>query len=160
MGIFITPAHREAVENLVKQALSELCIVDDIISTVVNNENDWVTHCQSYYDNRKREIKIEADLFQISWNQHHYENDEKIVDADEVINYSFTSSGYTPIHNHVNEKGKEDLSVSRVIYLLASVIHERLQKEMPDCTFDSIWDERDYSVFTYTVPALKWNRWF
>lgn len=160
MGLFDGGAKKEAVENFVKQTLSELFILDDIVSTVVNNEKDWVTHCQSYYDNRKREIKIETDLFQISWYQQHYENDVKIIDADEVINYSFTSSGYTPVHNHVNEKGKEDLSVGRVIYILASVIRERLQKELPDCKFDNIWEERDHSTFTYTVPALTWKRWF
>lgn len=160
MGLFDSGAKKEAAENFVREALSKLPILDDLICTIVDNEEDWLTNCQGYYDSRKRKVTIAADLFQIKWSEHHYEGDRKIIDVDKEICYSYTASGYTPIHNHLNEKGKEDVSVGRVIYIWASLIREQLKTKLQCCEFNSIWEYDDYVTFEYVVPALAWKRWF
>lgn len=160
MGLFDGGAKKEAAENSILQALSQLPILDDLVSTLMNNEEEWITNCQGYYDSRKRQVTIAADLFEIKWSDYHYEGERQVEDVNGKVRYGYTSSGYTPLHNHVNEKGKEDVSVGRVIYLWSSIVRERLQAKMPNCQFGSVTEYADHATFTYTVPALTWKRWF
>lgn len=78
------------------------------------------------------------------------------------IEYSHTKSGYLPLHNHLNEKGKEDVSVGKVFHLWASVVQKALQEKMPQCQFnDRIKQDGLYDAsFTYQVPRPSWKRWF
>lgn len=160
MGLFDGGAKKEAAENAILQALSQLPILDDLVSTLMNNEEEWITNCQGYYDSCKRQVTIAADLFEIKWSDYHYEGERQIEDVNGQVRYGYTSSGYTPLHNHVNEKGKEDVSVGRVIYLWSSIVRERLQAKMPNCQFGNVTEYEDHATFIYTVPALTWKRWF
>lgn len=159
MSIFNIGA-KKAAENYVYESLSKLDILDDLLSTILDNTEDWINNCQSYYDNRKREVTIGEDLFQIRWVQYEYEQEKRVEKTKGEVNYSFTLSGYTPLHNHINDKGKELVSVSKVIYLWTSIICEHLQKNMPECEFSNVTQFEDHSSFSYTVPPLTWKRWF
>lgn len=160
MGLFDGGAKKEAAENAILQALSQLPILDDLVSTLMNNEEEWITNCQGYYDNRKRQVTIEADLFEIKWSSFYYEDERRMEQINGQVRYDYTSSGYTPLHNHVNEKGKEDVSVDRVIFLWSSIVRERLQAKMPNCKFGNVTGHEGSATFSYTVPALTWKRWF
>lgn len=74
--------------------------------------------------------------------------------------YSFTKSGYVPLHAHHNEKGKEDVSVGEVCYLLASLIRERMMAKMGDCKFGEVQHSSKAATFTYKVPAQTFEDWF
>lgn len=160
MGLFDGGAKRESAENSILQAFSEQPILEDLIMTVLQNENEWITKCQGYYDDRKRKITIGADMFMIQWLTTNNVNGQNTDNIAGEVAYAYTKSGYTPLHHHVNAKGKEDVSVGRVIYLWASIVRERMQAKMPDCVFDSIIEYDDHATFTYSVPALEWKRWF
>lgn len=161
MGLFDGVSKKDVVEDEILKAFSQLPILDDLIATVLENEKEWINKCQGYYDDRKRIITVAADLFSIKWITTENANGQTGQNVEDEVNYSYTNSGYTPLHSHLNAKGKEDVSVGRVIYLWTSIVKERMQAKMPNCKFDNYIQEfNDYCTFTYTVPALEWKRWF
>ena len=151
---------KEAAENYVLQALSRVPILDSVIETIVNHEEEWIANCQGYYDSRQRKMIFEADFLQIKWSDIHPEGERQVETINEKVEYCYTASGYAPLHNHVNEKGKEDVSANRVIYLWATIVRDRLQAAMPKCEFGSVVEFQDCCMLTYTVPELSWKRWF
>lgn len=160
MGLFDNGAKHASVENMILQSMSQLPILEDLVATVAENEKEWVSKCQGYYDTCQREVIIAPDLFAIKWIDYEVQNGQKVkVIADEV-SYSYTKSGYTPIHNHVNEKGREDVPVNRVVFLWSNIVRERLASKLSDCNFGSVTTCSNYCTFTYTVAPLQWRRWF
>ena len=151
---------KDAAENYVIQALSQVPILDGVIEAIANHEEEWIANCQGYYDSRQRKIIFEADFLQIKWSDIHPEGDHRVETINGKVEYCYTASGYTPLHSHVNEKGKEDVAVDRVIYLWATIVRDRLQEVMPKCKFGYITAFPKYCELTYTVPELSWKRWF
>lgn len=165
MGLFDGKAKKEAVENEIMQKLSQQKILNDLIFTLFEENEDWITTCQGYYDNRKRVVLVDTDYFGVFVMDHHIERDATGAErwVDDVISkveYNYTSSGYAPLHHHVNEKGNEDVSVQRVLYLWASVIRERMQGKLPNCSFGEVEDQNGQIKFTYKVPGKVWKQWF
>ncbi len=167
MGLFDGKAKKEAVENEVLQKLSQVPLLDLLIENVLKSDEPWILQCQSYYDSRKRVVSIDPDGFEIRWSGTHTEeyigNDgqahtKTVVDVYGQIGYSYTKSGYVPLHHYWSEnvKGK-DVSTERVCYLWASLIRERMMAKMPQCDFGEV---NDSAKFTYTVPALSFKDWF
>lgn len=73
MGIFDGSDKKKAVKDEVVQKLSEADILDDIIYTIMNSEHDWITTCQSYYDNLRRTVVVGPDLLRIKWHGYKFE---------------------------------------------------------------------------------------
>lgn len=173
--VFGTKEKQAAVEREILQKMSQLPILDMLIKQLLGADmEDWMVMGQSYYDSCKRRVTIEPDGFELKWSRYYqqrvqvgvYEDgtpktemrtNEEIL-AEKV--YSFTKSGYLPLHAHYNEKGKEDVSVGRICYLWASVIREYLAAEMTNCKFSDVEHSSDAASFTYTVPALTFKDWF
>ena len=160
MGLFDGGAKQSAVENMILQSLSQLEILDDIVLTVVENEKEWITKCQGYYDTCQRQVTIGPDLFEIKWVDYEIRDGQKTMVYEDEVRYSYTASGYTPIHNHVNEKGREDVSVGRVVFLWSNIVRERLASKMSDCQFGTVTQSGDYSRFMYSVVPRQYRRWF
>lgn len=168
MALFGGSAKKDAVENEILQAMSDLEILDLLVKNVAaeaEEENPWITNCQGYYDNCIRTVTIAADMFEVKWSDISYERDaqgkeHRVENVNGRLAYSYTKSGYTPLHSHYNEKGKEDVSVSRVIYLWTTLVHERLQSKLADCSFGYVREGDGFATFDYKVPALTWKRWF
>lgn len=173
MGLFGGNAKREAVENEVMQKLAQVDLLDMLIQNLLaeaQGEKPWITDCQSYYDSCSRTVHIAPDTFAIRWTEvdseeyvgkdgkRHTNQEEKEMGC---IAYSYTKSGYLPLHNHCNEKGKEDVSVDKVCELWARVVQERMQAQMPKCRFTgSVTGEPGHVSFTYSVPRSVWKTWF
>ena len=172
MALFGGTAKRETVENEILQAMSTVVLLDKLVAVVnfeangageTEPENPWVNKCQSYYDSRVRTVTIAADLFEIKWVEYErdpQDKDQRVANVVKRLAYNYTSSGYTPLHSHHNEKGKEDVTVNRVIYLWTTLVHERLKAQLSDCSFAQVHEGDGYSWFEYKVPALVWKRWF
>ena len=82
--------------------------------------------------------------------------------ADSLL-YNYTNSGYMPLHPHLNEKGKQDLPVQRVVYLWTVIVRERLQAMFPDCRFGDVVvhpNNNNLCLIPYNVAPLMWKRWF
>lgn len=173
--LFGTKEKQAAVEREILQKMSQLPILDNLIKQLLGEDaEEWMTMGQSYYDNCKRTVTVEPDSFELKWSRYYQERVQVGVYEDgtpktemrykeEILaeqGYSFTKSGYLPLHAHYNEKGKEDVSVGRVCYLWASIIREHLAAEMPNCKFGDVEHSSEAASFTYTVPALKFKDWF
>ena len=155
MGLF---DGKEKIEEEIMQKMAQLPIVDDLIKQLLElskGEEKWLASGVSYYDRCIRKVRIEPDCFEIQ--RMGDSNSEDIVSR---IGYSFTQSGYKPLHAHCNSKGKEDVSLNRVCYLLAAIIRERMVAKWPECHFEVIESMRDYVCFTYKVPAMTFDDWF
>ena len=160
MGLFNGAKKREALENEIMQALSQLPILDDLVNSILNSELEWLRKCQGYYDNRNRDVLIKTDIFEVKWANVGYENGKRLEEVMGKADYYYTDHGYRPLHCHEDENGYEDVSVERVLYLWASIVRERLMAKMPECNFGDVYENGDYSVFSYEVPALVWKSWF
>lgn len=170
MGLFGGKSkQQEAVEDMVMQKLSQVPLLDMIIETLKNEKEPWMEIAQSYYDNRQRVVVIEDDGFQIKWRtvrrEDYIGNDGKrhsqnIEDVHERVGYSYTKSGYLPLHGYRNERGYEEVNVGRMRYLWASIIRERLVAQMPECQFGEVKQGDGIAYFIYTVPALIFKDWF
>lgn len=163
MGLFDGVGKREMAENVVLQSMARQPILDDIVGAVMSEDAPWITTCQGFYDTRKRQITVGADLFRIAWSGYNgYSNEEGFGNEviRDVIEYSFTGSGYVPLHSHMNEKGREDVSAGRVIYLCTALIQERLRAKLPNCKFGEVIEYEDHSTFVFAVPPIQWKNWF
>ena len=152
MGLFDSKEKKAAIaaaEDAVYQALSKVGILDDLVYSITNCDDEWVTKCMGYYDPRRRSISVDEDECQIKWAEGHYENGEFVSDIYKVVTYSYTSSGYEPLGD------LNGVSKGRVLEIWATVLHDRLQAAMPDCKFE----DASYRSFTYYVPALTWKKW-
>lgn len=173
--LFGTKEKQAAVEREILQKMSQLPLLDNIIKQLLGEDaEEWMTKGQSYYDNCIRTVTVQPDCFKLKWSRYYQECVKTGVYEDgipktevrykeEVLaeqSYSFTKSGYLPLHAHYNEKGKEDVSVGRVCYLWASVIREDLAAEMTNCKFNDVEHNSEAASFTYTVPALTFKDWF
>lgn len=168
MAFFSGGAKREEVENEILRAMSRLDILTSLVENIAGEaagENPWLIACQGYYDGCVRTVTIAADLCEVKWSDVRYEKDaqgkeHRTEDVNGRIAYSYTKSGYIPLHSHYNERGREDVSVNRVIFLWASLLQERLQAKLTNCQFEEAVEGDGYAYFRYKVPGLTWKRWF
>lgn len=166
MGLFDGKAKKESAENEVLQKLSQVPLLDLLIENVLNEEEPWILERQSYYDDGRRVVKIEPDEFEIKWFDSHIEeyigNDGQlhyntVEDVHGRVGYSYTKSGYLPLHGYKYDNGNKEVPANRVRYLWASIIRERMMAKMPQCKFGDVNGE---AIFSYTVPALSFKDWF
>ena len=167
MGLFDGKAKKESAENEVLQKLSQIPLLDLLIENVLlEDEDPWITMGQGYYDNCKRVVKIGPDSFEIEWSNYHDEayigNDgqrhtQKVEEVHGHVGYSYTKSGYLPLHSYKYDNGNKEVPTDRVCYLWASIIRERMMEKMPQCKFGEV---NDNASFTYTVPSLSFKDWF
>lgn len=167
MGLFDGKAKQESAENEVLQKLSACPLLDRLIENVLKDEErPWVQMGQSYYDSCLRTVKVEPDGFEIEWNSYHSEPDtgsngqrheQSVEDVHDRISYSYTKSGYLPLHSYSYDNGKKEISTQRVCCLWASIVRERMAAKMPDCKFGNVTDS---ATFTYTVPERTFKDWF
>lgn len=167
MGLFDGKAKKESAENEVLQKLSQVPLLDLLIENVLHEENEpWITMGQSYYDSCRRVVKIEPDGFEIKWSSYHDEpcigsdgqrRIEKVEDVHGQVGYSYTKSGYLPLHGYKYDNGNKEVPTNRVCCLWASIIRERMMATMPQCRFGEV---NDNATFSYTVPGLSFKDWF
>ena len=173
--LFGTKEKQATLENEILQKMSRVQFLDNLIGQLFGDDlEEWITMGQSYYDERTRVVSVEPDSVSIEWASWDKERVQvgvyddgtpktEVRDCKKILGeiaYSFTKSGYLPLHAHYNEKGKEDVSVDRVCYLLASIIQERMAAKMPNCTFGTVSQCSGRAIFVYTVPALTFKDWF
>ena len=168
MGLFDGKAKQEAAENEILQKLSQAPILDLLIENVINSgdEEPWLFSGMSYYDSCRRTVIIEPDGFGIKWSSTHEEpyigsdgqrRTQRVEDVHGELGYSYTKSGYLPLHSYSYDDGRKEISVDRVCCLWASIIRERLAAKMPDCKFGNVGSS---ATFTYSVPPLRFKDWF
>lgn len=166
MGLFDGKEKKEAAESEVLQKLSQVPLLDLLIENILNEEEPWIFQCQSYYDSRRRVVHIEPDGFEIKWFDAHTEeylggdgqqHHKTVEDVYGQVGYSYTKSGYLPLHTYWYDNGNKKLSTDRVCYLWASIIRKRMMVKMPQCEFGEV---NDSAYFSYTVPALSFKDWF
>lgn len=167
MGLFDGKAKQESAENEVLQKLSACPLLDLLIKNVLGDEDEpWLQMGQSYYDSCHRTVKVEPDVFEIKWSSYHNEpyigsdgqrHEQRVEDVHGRIGYSYTKSGYLPLHSYSYDNGKKEISTQRVCCLWASIVRERMAAKMPNCKFGGVTDN---ATFTYTVPALTFKDWF
>lgn len=173
MAIFGANKKHEAVENEIMQKLAQVELLELLVKNILREaeeSNPWILDCQGYYDNCRREVMIAPDLFAIRWvmveTKEYVGNDGKRHTGQEekemgYLAYSYTKSGYLPLHNHCNEKGKEDISLARICELWAGVVKESMQAQMPRCSFtQGVNVMNDVVTFAYKVPRPTWKEWF
>lgn len=135
----------------------------------------WITQTTSYYDTRKREVKIYDNRVTFSRLRDDLElvhmypkgiptNDNLYPAHYDGVWISFISHGYRPLHPHGN------ISIKKIRELFASVLIEKLMEKVPEISFSGIVDEPLLSkggdtlgrvtMFTYTVPDITYNDWF
>lgn len=169
MGLFDGRAKTEALEQEIRERMSALPIFDQLVESLLADETQgWLTQCQSYYDSRKRKVSVEEDCFEIKWSS---VQDEKYVDGNGQIRYrsvenvhgsvrySFTKSGYLPLHSYCDERGKELVSANRIRNIWLGIVREKLLEKMPGCRFEELYSTTATS-FEYTVPGLRFRDWF
>ena len=159
MGLFDGKAKQEAAENEVMQKLSQVPLLDILIQNLLDVEAEpWIRMGQSYYDDCQRTVRVEPDGFEIKWSSWHEEGaGHRVEQIHGRVNYSYTKSGYLPLHSYYYDNGKKEIPTSQVCYLWASVIRERMAAKMPNCKFNSVSGD---AAFTYTVPSPSFKDWF
>lgn len=172
MSLFIGGGKKEAVENSILQQMSQLPFINDLVANMLAaaEKEPWILNCQSYYDTCVRKVTVEPDAVVITWKTQRelYELEDgtntgiRLVEGDfGERGWGFTANGYLPLHSHINEKGKIDVSLSRVCYLLAMLIQEQLVAKFHGCQFDAgVTEGRCCASFSYRVPERNWMDWF
>lgn len=175
MGLFDGPAKKDATENLVMQQIARFPIINDIVNEIVALGNEektaWLLKGQGYYDTCVRNVIIEADSLTISWTsaitlsvlENGSDTKEEITEGEFAIeSWSFTKSGYVPLHKHYNDRGRVDVPLTRVCYLFASLVREQMMAKLPGVQFNSeIYAGGNCRAsFTYLVPRSTLREWF
>lgn len=167
MGLFDGKAKQQSAENEVMQKLSQVPLLEILIQNILEEEDEpWIQRGQNYYDSCQRTVTVEPDVFEIKLSSYHDEpyvgNDgqrhiQHVEDVHGRVAYSYTKSGYLPLHSYSYNDGKKEISTKRICYLWASIVHERMSAKMPDCKFNNVNED---ATFTYTVPSLSFKDWF
>lgn len=169
MGLFGEKVKRETKESAENEVLQKLCacpLLDLLIENILGEEEPWLQMGQSYYDSCCRTVSIEPDGFEIKWSSYHNEpyigsdgqrHEQRVEDVHGCIGYSYTKSGYLPLHSYTFDDGKQEIPTHRVCYLLASIVRERMSAKMPHCTFGEVTNN---ATFIYVVPAQTFKDWF
>lgn len=163
MGLFgPSKIQIEIAEKKVKQAFAENPLLDDIITTLLNrtDENPWILNCTGYYDKRQRTIIIGRDLLGVVNGRIDFEGGEPKEPKTENLLFSYTASGYKPLHSYVDENGDTLLELNQVMNVWRQVICDRMKQEFPDIKFGAVILEGSYVTVSYYVPALTWKDWF
>jgi len=120
MGLFgPSKTEKENAEKKVKDALSKATIMNDIMFTLRENVQNapWILNCTGYYDSRYRTILVGSDLLSVVNGTILFENGEPKQPKCEYLNFSYTASGYKPLHSYNDSKGDAILDVNQVIGL-------------------------------------------
>lgn len=167
MGLFDGKAKLESAENEVMQKLSQVPLLDDLIRNLLEEENEpWIWMSQGYYDNCRRVVTIGPDAFEIKWVSYQKEqyigkdgqvSTKRVENMQGRVGYSYTKSGYIPLHRYVYDSGKKEIPTQRVCCLWASVVRERMAAKMPNCMFHEVKED---ASFIYIVPSLSFKDWF
>lgn len=165
-----TLAQHEYLVALIEQILIEAGKIpyeDAKGEKKIQEDNKWLTECQSYYDSRQRTVTVGADLFEIKWADTHQEQyqgtdgkvySETVEDVHERIGYAYTKNGYKPLS--AARIGDTVVDLATVLSCWASVIKEKMQGAFPELEFKNVISNQDKASFTYVVPALEWKEWF
>ena len=167
MGLFDGKAKQDAAENEIMYRLSQVPLLDLLIANIFEGDVEpWIQMGQDYYDNCQRLVRIEPDGFEIIWSSVRDEivvgNDgqrrvQRVEEVKGSVGYSYTKSGYMPLHGFAYDNGKKEISTQRVCCLWAAVVRERMAARLPNCWFSGVSEN---ATFTYTVPALSFKDWF
>ena len=163
MGLFgPSKADKEYAEKKVKEALADADILNDIMHTLHLKINDasWILKCTGYYDTRNRTILVGPDLLSVSKGLISFENGEPQEPKDEYLNFSYTASGYRPLHGYTDSKGNLIFDESQVVALWLDVLRERLMHDYPDIHWANPFQHGKYAVLQYKVAPLEWKDWF
>ncbi len=171
MGLFESKAEKEARAAAAQQArdkqkelFEKSEIIKLILDSIQEEDNEWLRSRQNYYDSGERIVYVFPDLFSVDWRESKVVQiqtqagvtDEWDSELVKSFNFAYTSFGYVPVDKDVLESW-------------ASVVQEQLNRNLPNCTFDSIrsfqgrnarnekcWGYR----FVYKLPNINYKRWY
>lgn len=158
----LRPLEQELAEKMAKATILE--DLDRYIDEMAAKE-DWLVSCQSYYDSRRRTVKINEDQFTIEWAEtltQTLTSGERatMIDVDKKLGFRFTDYGYKPLHNHENELGNEDVTIDQIMFLWGIIVRDRMKARLPQCRFGKVFQNLGGTTFTYSVPEKNWKDWF
>lgn len=171
MGIFDVGAKKEQLTEEIKDKMKG----SELVRLLCHfGDNEWVYSAQGYDDTGKRKVIIAPNLlyiyrldknFRIKFNE---ESGEFIEESETSIANDvylhFSALGYRPLTAHLNEKGREDLTIGKMLFLLGSAIRERMQDMYPSFKFSDISETcyiqgKEYVAFTYEMPRMHLEEW-
>ena len=160
--ISLTPLEQELA-----QKLAEAGVLEDIDRFVEEKaaELEWIVNCQSYYETRRRIVRIHEDLLQIAWNEAHTEtmasgNKVTIFDVNESVEMHYTDYGFCPLHSHLNERGNEDVTIDTILFMWGIIVRDHMKEKLPQCEFSPVFQSIGEATFSFTVPEQAWSDWF
>ena len=176
MGLFskkeITPT-----EPIVLQAMQNSPLIDYVIDKVRNMpEAQWIRFGK-HGDSGWRKVIVYPSGFIIEVPGAYRRRDE-----DSFVSFNFVDCGYQALNEHKNQYGKVDITRSRMCYLYATALQNRLRTIMENCEFGAVSIERNtdnfaddnflfllelsltdhgkYAEFSYRVPVASGSKLF
>lgn len=139
MGLF-----SKTKESAVEQEVLEGMVTSELLNYLINQlcyhpDAAWMKSAQ-WGDNGWRTVTVKPSGFIIEI-PGAYER----RDLDHFVAFNFESSGYNSLQAHYNNRGKKDISRSRMCYLYATALHRRLSAALPHCEFYRVNNDRDMS---------------
>lgn len=141
MGLFskkeITPS-----EQTVLQAMQNSPLIDYVIDKVrTMPEAQWIRFGR-HGDCGWRNVIVYPSGFIIEVPGAYRERDE-----DSYVSFNFVDCGYEALDAHYNQQRKVDISRSRMCYLYATAIQNRLRTVMENCEFGTVSIDRNTDSF-------------
>lgn len=166
MGLFNGKQKRLQTEEKIKTILRENPILQNFDNQIKNvkKEDQWIYKTTSYYDNRIRTVAIGDDYIVIHMCDSDNLTSKKTKEVPS-IGLKFTDYGYTPITSY-DKKDEVMIYQERVLYLLAEIIQEKIEKVCNGCELGEIgnankeFGEFECVYFEYKVPEYPWMTWF
>lgn len=139
MGLF-DGASKKDTEQQVLQRMMESSLVEYITDQIRNNPNaKWMLKGK-HRDKGWRRVTVLPGGFIIEVPGAYAKRDK-----DNFVAYNFEDLGFAPITEHRNSRGKADISLSRMCYLYALALQEKMKPVMPNCKFQKVSNNRDMS---------------
>lgn len=138
-----TKQDSEALEQEVLQKMRTSKLLDDLLYTIGSNpEFHWVMSGK-HRDSGWRNVIVEP-----SWIIIEKPGAYEKCDKSSCIAINFEDSGFKSLDEHRNEKGKVDIPLSRMCYLYAVALQNRLQAAFKDCEFRPVSIDRNVSALS------------
>lgn len=143
MGLF-DKRKTKSIEQEVLQNMQNSALLNNLIADLINRFNSpearWMISGE-HGQTTRRTVTVKPGGFIIE-----IPDAYDARDKSSYIAINFSESGYVPLTAHYNKHGGIDISLSRMCYLYATALQNRLKAVMEDCEFCSISNMRDLST--------------
>lgn len=171
MGLF-DGARKEQLAEEITERMKHSALVGTVL--FFYDDEKWVHSIIDFDDSGRRKVILTPNLlyiycigksFSVEFNEENGDFSEIVqTNIGEDLHRRFSSLGFRPLTAWLNEKGREEFTIGKMLFLLTTAIRARMQDLYPNIQFSEINETcyvqgKEHVAFTYAIPKPPLTEW-